>query len=506
MSDEKNDNIYNQNNKKNEDESFSLFSESNNKKNENPYKPKTNVNNVYQKKHNKGLINLDNNNENSYKNSKNIFNKNNNNKDEPINLIKIEEQRKRKEAEEKENKIRDKLKCFICFGKVINATMCTKCNGIACEECIQKMLLKNPICSNCKKSVKFQDMIKLPFMNDLTAFFINNVENKDNEVNINNNNNIQNIMIQLCKYHPDKKVEYICLTCNEYFCSECLILTNKKNVAKHNDHIILSNDQINEFNFNKLIKELQLLYDKKKDLDKIINNYNLAIKEIQIRKKRSDALMDSMKNNLQSKYSKAIFEIDELIKLLKTKKIEINNGIKSFPKHCNEEIIKENNIEKNKLILNTLQKLNYPPINKDEIEKKTNFQKNILCESYESDIINFKMPNNGIYLEEANVLNQELNFIPNTQCKLQSQLLFNCIVFTLIIQINNDYYEKHHPKYFGDLIILSKNKCEYAIFTDYYNKGEQILTVEFEFSKMKSLLDENYKCNMKFLISRYIFK
>ena len=76
--------------------------------------------------------------------------------------------------------IRDKLKCYICFGKVINATMCPNCKKIACEECIKKMLSKNNNkCDNCNKTVKINDMIKLPFMNDLTSFFINKVEKKN---------------------------------------------------------------------------------------------------------------------------------------------------------------------------------------------------------------------------------------------------------------------------------------------------------------------------------------
>ena len=40
----------------------------------------------------------------------------------------------------------------------------------------KKMLLKNPVCSNCKQPVLSEDMVKLPFMNDLTEFFIHNVE------------------------------------------------------------------------------------------------------------------------------------------------------------------------------------------------------------------------------------------------------------------------------------------------------------------------------------------
>ena len=539
MSSENNDNgngnNNNQKNNKNEDESFSLFNQSSDKKNDinnnnnniefnsKTFIKKSNQKNFSNKHHlpiNPYIRNLDNNNENNenienpYKNS---GNKKNNNKkiDDPKILKELEEKRKKKESEEKEkNKIRDRLKCFICFGKAINATMCTKCKGIACEECVKKMLLKNPICSNCKQPVLSEDMVKLPFMNDLTEFFIHNVEqnydskkNNDinNEMNINNSDKQDNFMEESCKFHPNRKIEYMCLTCGEYLCSECLIFFNKENVAKHTNHIILSNEQINEFNLNKVIKEYKLLYDKKNNLDKNITNYDLTIKEIQIRKKRVNDVIDSIKHHLQSKYSKKIEEIKYYSNLLKNKKNEIELGIKSFPDKFNK--LKEaNNTEQNKCMLNELKRLNIYPINKEEIEKKTIFQKNICCESYESEIIDFEIPNRGIYVEAMNVLNKELNFIPNTSCKLQSQLLCNFVVLTLIIEVNSDFYEKHHPKYFGNIIIISQKTCEYAFLTDYYNKGEQILTYELDFSKMKSFLDEKHKCKLRFHITRNFYK
>ena len=93
--------------------------------------------------------------------------------------------------------------------------MCVKCKGIACEECVKKMLSIKKICSNCKQVVRMEDMIKLPFMNDLTSFFINNVEKKqnlikqslkNNEINYNKKSKI--IKKDICKYHPEKIVEY----------------------------------------------------------------------------------------------------------------------------------------------------------------------------------------------------------------------------------------------------------------------------------------------------------
>lgn len=512
----------NNNNIKDEDNQFFLFKDNNNQNNDiqNNFKPKTVISNVHKKgsnrlhqSYNQNLKNIDNNSEQAYQ----IIN-NNNKINDPKKLKELEEQKKIMEAEEKErNKIRDKLKCFICFGKATNSLMCIKCKAIACEECVQKMLLRSKICSNCKNSVTKQDFVNLPFMNDLASFFINNVEQKyiskknnikDNEINININNDFQKSNLDIeknCEYHPNNKTEYICLTCNEYLCSECLIFLNKENVDKHSDHIILSNGQINEFNLKDTIKEYNSLYKKKLNFNKAATNYDLAIEEINIRKRRVIEEIKKIKNDLESKYSKKIEEIQYLLNLLKNKKKAIENGIKEFPNNFNKNI-EENNVEKNKTLLNNLKSLNYLPTDKEEIEKKSLFQKNICLESFESDIIDFKLPNNGLYLEEAIVLNQDIKLIPNTPCKFKAQLLYNYIVLTLIIQINHEYYEKYHPTFFGYLIITSDKKCEYVEFNNYYNKGELILTIEFDFSKMKSLLNENDKCNLKCHITRNIFK
>ena len=85
-------------------------------------------------------------------------------------------------------------------------------------------------------------------------------------------------------------------------------------------------------------------------------------------------------------------------------------------------------------------------------------------------------------------------------------MLFGCIIFTLVIKVNHELFQKYQPKFFGNLLILSKKACEYLIFVDFYNKGEQILSVEFDFSKLKSLLNENKKCKLKFFITKNYYK
>ena len=130
-----------------DDNNFSLFRDSNEIKNENS--SKTVINHRNKRSQNHQLY------ESIHSSSRKINNfempiKNNINKninknkiDEDLKIIKEKEEEEKKKIELKEkenNKIRDKLKCFICFGKVINATMCIKCKGIACEECVKKMI------------------------------------------------------------------------------------------------------------------------------------------------------------------------------------------------------------------------------------------------------------------------------------------------------------------------------------------------------------------------------
>ena len=472
-------------------------------RNNNPINPKTNINVKIKTKKPEQV--------NDYLNPKT----NNPNK---FKKIIDEEEKKKKEKEEKEkNMIRDKLKCYICFGKVINATMCPNCKKIACEECIKKMLSKNNNkCDNCNKTVKINDMIKLPFMNDLTSFFINKVEKKnpkkeyleENLSDENNNNQSESKIIPkniICKYHAGKNVEYYCFDCNEYLCSDCLIFMNSANVAKHKSHIILSIDNLNEFNLGKIIDEYKILSDLKNGTDKDSTFYKKKIHEIGINQKMIKDIIDSIRQKIETKYIKKINEMKNIMKLLKDKQNDINKGIKEYPNIING-IIKENKIDKIKNISNDFKKFNNYPSDLEDIKKRSTFQKNICFESYESGLIEMIIPNNGEYIEESYVLRTELNFIPDTKIQVTSQLLGGSIVFSLLIPINNDFYEKHHPNFYGYVLFLGKKSCEYAIFSDYYNKDLEILSIDFDYSKIKKLLDENYGCKLEFHIFKNYYK
>ena len=83
-----------------------------------------------------------------------------------------------KKEQELEEQIRDSLKCYICLSKVTKPKMCNFCKRICCEVCINKWLENHSFCGICKRHITAQDMIALPFLDDMSQFFINNIDNQ----------------------------------------------------------------------------------------------------------------------------------------------------------------------------------------------------------------------------------------------------------------------------------------------------------------------------------------
>ena len=114
-------------------------------------------------------------------NTKNI---NKNDTRRSYNKSEIEKKLREKELEEQkkedqlEDEIRDHLKCYICLGKVLKPKMCKYCKKICCSECIDHWLEDHSFCGICKHQVTSQDMISLPFLDHMSTFFINNIDNQ----------------------------------------------------------------------------------------------------------------------------------------------------------------------------------------------------------------------------------------------------------------------------------------------------------------------------------------
>ncbi len=413
---------------------------------------------------------------------------------------------KKKEDEKEKNNIRDKLKCYICFGKVVDAMMCPSCKNFACQKCVKSMLQNSKICINCKNAVEYNQMVKLPMIDDFTNFFIKNMEQNENNINdtgVNYEKILNEIRKKNCKEHHENNVENYCFNCNEYLCDDCLLIFNKESITKHNNHIILSLDDIENFKLYKIIKEYKKLLENNSKITKKVNNYKKYLNEINSQKKKTYTLINKIEENIKSKYNKKISDINNILITLQAHQKLIQKRL-GRPINANNELLDES---ENQKIFEGLKLLNNISINEQNIINEADFPKNIKCETYESDFFEFILPNKGKYIEEYNIIsNQELTFITNMKCKFNMQLLHNEIIFTLIIEVNKKELDEHEAKFIGYLTIESISERIDLGLQGYLSKNELILSGDFNFKRMKDIINKDKKCYYKFYINKFYYK
>ena len=446
-----------------------------------------------------------------------IFNKS------PLKKEETEEERIKREILEKErNNIRDKLNCYLCFGKINRARLCLNCQKIACENCVKNMLLKHAKCLNCKKPANLDTIVLLPFMDDLTNFFINiennNNKNKEKEIQQRNyiideddnddinmkniNNNIKNKeekkdeMNKIkCKNHKDKYLEYYCFQCKEYLCTKCLLFFNQSVIEKHNNHSIIPIIDFKKYNIKEAIDEYNKLNKTKNELANLLSECKLKIKKLTIKKDIAIKNIEDTKKELEWNFVEKINLLRDLSTKIENKKENIENSIDSVPNSFSN-IISQKDFNQGKQICKELKKLNAKLMPLNEIKQKISLKKFNLCfETFESDEINISPPENGNYLEELKIFENEIKLIPEHQSKLKIDLLGGNYIFTLSITLGDDYYYKYNPTFKGYFILINPdNKCEYANFIgSIYANGVQILSVELEFDNVKKIIGEKNK-------------
>ena len=467
-------------------------------------------------------------------NNRNI-NKNNktfifSNSESPIKQKESEEEKRQREIKEKErNDIRDKLKCYLCFGKINRARLCLNCKKIACENCVKNMLLKHAKCLNCKKPSTLNDIILLPFMDDITNCFINiennqnqNLQNekernvinaedeKEEDIKINKKNKNENedkIGIR-CKKHKDKYTEYYCFQCGEHLCPKCLLFFNQSVVEKHKDHTIVSNSDIKNYNIKEAIDEYNKLKNSKNELDKLLAESQLKIKILTIKKDIAIKNLEDTKKELEWNFIEKINILKDLSTSIETKKENIDNSIDSVPNSFSN-IISQKDFNQGKQIFKELKKLNSQLIPLEDLNPKIDSKKNNLYfETFESEEINLVLPQNGIYLEELNVCDQEIKLINEHQSRFKIDLLGGNFVFTLSIRVGNEYYNKYHPMFRGYFMLINPEKrCEYANFIgSIFTNGVQILSVELEYNKIKTIVGEKNEFKIICFVDKVYYK
>ena len=78
------------------------------------------------------------------------------------------------ENENRKVEIKDALTCFICTAKVLDPMMCPQCKKLVCANCIKKWFIEqqHEKCPYCQVPSSFDKMINLPFMNQLSEYFL----------------------------------------------------------------------------------------------------------------------------------------------------------------------------------------------------------------------------------------------------------------------------------------------------------------------------------------------
>ena len=472
---------------------------------------------------------------NNYSNNNNINPNNIININDP-NLNEIPMSEKEKKEIEVENDIRDRLKCYICLSKVRKPKMCRFCNRLSCSTCINSWLSTHNYCGICKKKVTSEDMVLVPFVDDMSTYFINNIDNHpkhqiekaDQSKNINKtmiigkNENKNDIIKQeekgnLCEIH-NNKIDYYCIQCAHYYCSNCLIFFGQE-VKKHQNHLILQVSKMNDLGIKEAINEYKKLPETKNKIEHFIGLINLKLKENNIKKSEFEDHMSIIKDLYMKKLDETTQDLQSMLITLKSQKERIENSIGSIPNGFNN-IVNSNDHVQGSVMSNELKKLNKLDNNiENDIIDKSKAQPRLFMENYQTDLIEIPIPYGGQYNEGIEIFNKKIKVIPGNDSTLVITYLQNKVYINLSIDINLPLNSPEYPKFYSYIVI--KNQKYGLEFTNFANPAfpqdlsrgnsrmkiaQQINDIEFNFQQFIYLSGEDKKIRMKIHIMKTYFK
>ena len=266
---------------------------------------------------------------------------------------------------------------FISFEKTNNVYVFKR---LFCSDCIKNWLLTNDYCVNCKKKITDKDLIVLPFISNLSSFFICDDENtKDKNKSLKDPISNKN----------EEKEEYYCIDCDKNLFSKCLLLFPES--QKHKGHIIIQIEEMEKNPMKEIINkiknlELELTEEKKKNKESeniILNlkkDINCEIQKNNELKKQLEEYQNISNKNSEKELKDALLEII-LEKHKKIKELEQQLSLIPFKIKEGEELISIifissdekvlfSNICKNTNEFNELEKQlynNFPEYNEDDI-------------------------------------------------------------------------------------------------------------------------------------------
>ena len=452
-------------------------------------------------------------------NNQNSSNSNNNNSNKKRNFSKknfIEEQAKKlkeKEIEEQkkenqlEDEIRDHLKCYICLSKVFKPKMCRYCKKICCANCIDKWLEDHTFCGICKHDLSPQDMISVPFLDDMSTFFINNIDNPKKKIfdssrtqikrvdekilsgpsnnilntkklpklnfmnrpniniNISNNldNNLSNIESEvndneedeldenICQEHGEN-ISYYCIQCDKYFCSKCLVFFGEEQ-QKHKNHYIVQASKINDLGVTQAIKEYKKLGETKEKLKNVIGLINMIKKEKEIKKYEILNTIDFIREYNKIKMDEELKKYQYIINYIRTEKQSIEQQSKSLPNELNN-ILEQNDITKANEIQNKIIALNnkIPPQLFLQIQEQGYQNQNIYIENFQTDFINKRLNINEELNDDCEIINIPINLIPHHSSNFGINYSRGIFRIHFSVNVRDDINSPKYPIYYTYII------------------------------------------------------
>jgi hypothetical protein len=345
----------------------------------------------------------------------------------------------------------------------------------------------------------------------------NNIRNNNQnnfKRNFNNNNNLNTIIeleeneLNVCQQHK-KKCEYYCIQCDNNYCSDCLLFFNNA-VSIHQGHSILQLSQLeNNPDLQNALKEYKKIPQSKKALEKYIGLCNLKLKENEIKKREIINFINSIKESYIKKLDETTNELKNISNGLIPKKEEIEYRIASIPNGFNN-IINSNDYAQGTVISNELKKLNKFDGNKEnEIKEKSKVNPRLFIESFESDAIEFSLPNNRQFNEGNEIYQQQLNIIQNYPSMLNIKYLANKIYISFIINISLPLNHPKYPTFYAYITFSNQNYgLEYMSLTNQNipnsqnnsNIRQQMNLAELDAQQFFSLFGEDQKIRMKLYI------
>ena len=316
-----------------------------------------------------------------------------------------------------------------------------------------------------KKHVTLKDMITLPFLDDMSTFFIKNIdshpknfpninnqnqENKEinNIINENNLNiiNEKEINKDLCQKHKTK-IDYYCVQCDNYFCSNCLVFFNEEG-KKHNNHLIIQIQKMNDLGIKEAINEYKKLPKTKKAIENLMDLINLKLKENKIKKAEFENFLNLIKNLYFEKIDETSNDLKTILDKLKSQKDTIENCINSVPNGFNN-IINNNDHAQGYIVSKDLKK--YNRLNndlEDEIIEKSKISPKLFFENYETELLEIDVPFGGQYNEGFEIANYKIDIMPGFPSRLILKYLQNQIYISFCMDIDLLLNAINYPKFY----------------------------------------------------------